>query len=382
MANMSKLKLIALSLGLVLVAAFASVGVANAQSFKAGDNISVAAGEIVNSMFFAAGGNIDIVGTVNGDVYCAGQTITISGTVKGDVICAGQTLVVSGHVEGSVRLAGQNITVSGTVGNSATIGAQDLVIDKSAVISRDLLGASQNVTINGTVGRDVVSGATNLTINGKVTRDINGNVDTLTVGSGGVVGGNVNYTSINDPVVATGGKIAGVVSVTQPDKQSKATQTAASLIGWFIYALVAMVVTAMVLVAIMPRVFHEAATRALKNPGQTTLVGVVAALFIPVLIFMLVMSFIGLPLAALATFAWLVLMTLSGPFAGYILGRLILSSSKNPYQIMLLGVGVLVVTYFIPFVGMFMVLAAYLFGMGMVLVQSKQLLARIGSKRA
>jgi len=380
---MKYIKVITLSLSLVILSVLAFVGVANASNFKSGDTITVAANETINSMLFAAGNNIDIAGTVNGDVYCAGQTITISGTVNGDVFCGGRTIVVSGKVDGSVRLGGQTVTLSGTIGNSATIGAQDLVIDKNAVISRDLLGGSQNVTIGGVIGRDIVSGSQNLTINGKVGRNIDGGVQTLTVGSTGRVGGNVKYISATDLTVSTGGKIAGTVTRTAPKNNQTSTVAPMALaLGWFIYVFFAALALALILVALFPRVLIEVSAKAIKAPGQTTLIGIAGMVLIPMSIVILMFTGIGIPTAILTLFAWFIIMIVSGPFAGYMLGRLLLPKSKQPVWIMLLGSAILIVTYFIPFIGCLTMLAAYIFGTGMILTQGKQLLLRPSTKKS
>ncbi len=375
---MKNIKIIALSLCLVFVSALAVVGLASAQSFKAGDSVGVSTNETVNSMLFVAGNNVDIAGTVNGDVYCAGQTLTISGTINGDVFCAGQTVLVTGIINGDIRLAGQTVTLNSTVSGSATIGAQTLVIDKNASIGRDLLGGSTDVTINGVIKRDIVAGATDLNVNGNIGGNIKGYVVNLNIGPVGVVGGNIEYTSKNDPVIADGGKVAGTVTRTAPKETANTNYYAplAFAFGWFVYSLIAWIVTSLVLVALFPRIFAEATEKAKKKPGMTILVGILAAFLIPISIVILLVTFIGMPLAFLTLLAWFVVMLLTTPFAGYMLGHLIMPKSKQPLGIMALGTGILVITYFIPIIGFFTLLGAYLFGMGMILTRGKQLLER------
>ena len=106
------------------------------------------------------------------------------------------------------------------------------------------------------------------------------------------------------------------------------------------------------------------------------MVGVLGAILTPILVVMLFISVIGIPLAILTLLVWFVVMLLTTPFAGYMLGHLIMPKSKQPFGIMALGTGILVVTYFIPIIGFFTLLAAYLFGMGMILTRGKQLLER------
>jgi hypothetical protein len=378
------IKVITASLGLVILSTLAFVGIANAQSFKTGGTITVATNETVDGMLFAGGSSIDIAGKVNGDVYCAGQTINISGTINGDVICAGQAITISGIVDGSVRLAGQSITLSGTVGNSATVGTQNLTIGNEGAIGLDLLGGSQNTTVNGEIKRDFVAGANSLTINGKIGRNIKGGIETLTVGSSGNIGGNVEYTGTNDPTIASGGKIVGTANRTAPKQQTKTNRFTPMVFtfGWFIYAFIAMAVLATILVSLFSRVFQESYLNTLKAPGQTALVGLGAMILTPALIIILLISFIGMPLAVLILLIWSIIMILSGPFVGYTLGRLIIKDPKQPVWIMIVGTGVLTVTYFIPIIGFITMFATHIFGVGMILTQSKKLLFKTSAKKS
>ncbi len=378
---MKRIKIIVLSLSLVLLSTLVFVGAANASSFKTGDSITVAAGETVDSMLFTAGNNINIAGTVNGDVYCAGQTINISGVVKGDVNCAGQTITVSGTIEGSLKLAGQSINISGLVGGSATIAGQSLTIDKSGVIARDLLGGSQNLTINGNIKRDVLAGSNILTVNGIVGRNVQGGAKDVTVESAGQIGGNLDYTSDNDPTIASGSIITGTITRTAPTKDSSfSVSPQIAFFSSFIYILIAGIIVSLALASLFPRILNEATTGTIKKPGITFLAGTIGVFLVPIAIVILLMTIIGAPLALLTMTIWAVVLILSTPFAGYVLGRIILKKSKQPIVIMLLGVSILIVTYFIPIVGFITSVAALMFGTGSILVQSKKLFARSGKK--
>lgn len=375
---MKYIKIVTLSLGLVILSTLAFVGIANAQSFKTGNLITVAGDETVDSMLFAAGNNIDVAGIVNGDVYCAGQNINISGTVKGDVFCAGQTINVSGTIEGSVRLAGQNITISGIIGNSATVAAQDLIINKNGIINRDLLGGSQDITINGQIKRDIVAGSENLTIGGKIGRDINGDISAITIESTGKVEGIVNYTGLSDPNIQNGGKIVGTITRTAPKKDvnnNYFSPMAFNIFG-FVYMLITTIIIALVLVVLFPRQLKDASDKAIRMPVKTALVGFVAMIFAPIFIILLLLSFVGIPLAIISILIWIIIMIISSPFAGYLLGRVILRKSKRPAMIILLGSSILVATYFIPFIGFVTMFIANLFGMGMIVMQGKKLFSK------
>lgn len=379
---MKYIKIITLSLSLVILSGLAFVGLAGAQSFKSGDNVTVAASETIDSMLFAGGSNVDIAGTVNGDVYCGGQTINISGTINGDVFCAGQTINISGKVTGDIRVGGQTVNIGGKIEGSATIGSQNLTIDNSASIDRDLLGGSQNTTINGSIGRDSVIGSQNIVINGAIGRNVKGGVETITIGSNGRVGGNVDYYGTTDPTINAGGKIVGTTTRTNPPQKKTAALTPfAMTITGFIYVLIAMIALSLTLVGFFPKIFAEATATAVKKPGLTALVGIVSMIITPVIIIMLLVTAVGAPLAILLMLLSVIIAMVSAPFVGYLLGRLITKTDKQYGWTMLYGITILVILFFIPFIGFLAIMASAIFGSGMVLMQGKKLISKPNGKK-
>ncbi|MBC7869180.1 polymer-forming cytoskeletal protein [Candidatus Saccharibacteria bacterium] len=366
---MKHIKLITLSLSLLAVSLLVFSGVTSAQSVKTGETVTVAAGEKIDSLLFASGTNIDIAGTVNGDVFCAGQTVMISGTVNGDVFCAGQTVNVSGKINGSVRLAGQTVTVGGTVDGSAAITSQTLLLERTGFIRSDLIGAVQSATLNGSVSRDVAIGVSNMAINGQVGRNVKSEVETLTVGPAGRIGGDIAYISNTGAIVSPGGQIAGTLTRTPQPQESGSRSNApfALTFSTFIYSFVTLLIMALALAVLIPGILHEVSSKALSWPGRSALTGLLGIIVVPIIILILLFSIIGLPLGILALLVWLVIVMLSGPFAGYTLGRLILKTEKNPIFIMFSGASLLLVIYFIPILGVLVMLAAYMFGTGMIL---------------
>jgi len=384
---MKKTNLVSLVIGIVLVSVLTFVGVANAQSFKAGDNIGLAAGETVDSALFAAGNNVNIAGTVNGDLYCGGQTVNISGTVNGDVICAAQTITISGKVDGSVRVAGQTVNLNGTISGSVTVGGQNLYIGASAVIGRDLLGGGQAVTIDGNVARDVTIGTQNLTVNGTVGRDINGQVQTIAIGSTGKVTGDVMYTSQNELSVANGGQVAGTVTRTEPKAyqkyQMRPETVAAIAVGSAIFVFIAAVVFALALALMFPKILEDSAVAMVKSPGMTVLTGFVAWVVAPIAITILFITAIGVGLALFAMFAWFIILLMSVSFSAYLLGKLIIGkSTKNSLLIMLVGITIVSIVMIIPVINFIVFVVAGMFGTGAILVQSKKLFERPTVKKA
>ena len=99
---------------LAVVAAGSPLGAAD---FRGGDEVVVAADEVIDDDLYAAGETIRIEGTVRGDVIAAGQQVVISGTVEGDLMACGQAVVVTGRVGDDIRMAGMALQL----GDGATV---------------------------------------------------------------------------------------------------------------------------------------------------------------------------------------------------------------------------------------------------------------------
>lgn len=373
---MKALRILAGTFLFVAVLTLFWVKVTAAQSFKSGTNVTISQNEKVDQTVFAAGRTVDINAEVFGDVFCAGQTVNISGTVHGDVICAGQTVNVTGTVDGNVRLAGQTVTLGANVSGNATIGGQSFTLLSSGSVGGDLSLGSSDASLNGNVGRDLAVGGQNVTLASSVGRNIQGNVENLSLTSSAKVAGTLDYTSNNDASIASGAQVGGPVTRNIPQQEEKSTPSAAAFLGfgiaWFLYWFVAMLITAMALALLFPRALQATTQQAVPTPWKALLVGFVASMVVPVALIVLALTVVGLPLALLLGLLWFLVLILSGPVFGYYIGRLVLRNSQQPLLIMLVGASIVLALYFIPILGFFVLIAAGLFGTGMILLEASK----------
>lgn len=365
-----------LGLAVLLIPMLVWVGVAGANSFRTGDNVTVASGVTLDKTVFASGRNITIAGTVNGDVFCAGMTVNISGTVNGDVMCAGQTVTITGTVNGDARLAGQTINLSGPISGNVSAAGQTLTTDSKANIGRDAQFGGTDVVLNGKVGRDLTVGGTNVTLNSVVGRDVTGAMQQLNLEPNAKVNGALEYTSDRKLNQADGAQVNGTVTRHTPDRR-ESHRTYGSIVklkgAFAAYCFLAALFMGLILILLAPRAFHLASASALNHVGMTFLMGFIGSIAIPVVIGLLFATIIGIPLALVALALWLGVIGLTGFMAAYAVGRwLFRSSIDNVIAYMLLGIAILMVLYFIPFLGVLAVLAAYWFGLGMILLQLRR----------
>ncbi len=350
--------LVLVSLPVLLVSAGAG-----AQSFKSGENVTIGKNETVESTLYAAGNNVNISGTVNGDVYCAGANVTIDATINGDVICAGQNVTVLGQINGDIRVAGDSVQLSATVTNNATIGAATLNITDKASIGGDVTGGVSTLTVDGTIGRDLVLGAGDATIRGTVGRNISSEVETLSLASTAKVGGSLTYTSEKEATVANGAVVSGETTRNQPERTQSDDMLGARF-GFYLF--LATLLMALVLVAVMPRVYEGAATRTQRSWGKTILAGLIAVIGLPIALIVLFITVLGIPLAFVVLLLWVVAAIVSSTFFGYLIGRLLWKSQTNPVLVMLVGMVLVLLVSWLPILGALVTFVGFFIGMGMI----------------
>jgi len=367
----SKIKLF---FGIVVLVMAISIGwakIASAQVFQTGDNINISQNQKIENTIFTAGRTVYITSEVYGDIYCAGQTITISGTIHGDVICAGQTVNILGKIEGNIRLAGQNISLESTVNGNATIAGQTFNIGPSGIIKGDLSMGLADANLNGSVGRDIFFGGKNLVIASNVGRNVKATVNNLTIVSTAKIKGKIDYTSNNQATVSSGAQINGKIAQTIPPQSAtpKWWVVLSFSVFWFMLCIITMFITAMVIILLFPKPVHNVSANALPRPWKAMLTGFLASICVPIVMFMLAITIIGLPLAFILGLVWLLIMILSGPLFAYYIGHLVLKDSNKPLLIMLIGLLILLVLYFIPIIGCIIMLVAFWIGTGMILLE-------------
>lgn len=342
------MKRLALKSALVAVLAiFVCGGVTLAANQSAAKLAGVPAGETVDKTVFTAGDVVTIAGTVNGDVFCAGKTVFVTGTVNGDVICAGQEVRISGTVNGSVRAAGQSVSMAGTVQRAISLAGQSVSVEPDATIGGDATLAGSSVVVAGSLARDAYVGGSTVSVTGKVARNVEVDSESVTVTDG-----------------AVGGTVTQVEETPQPAKQ--AGLMVAPFIGLSIVIGIglAMFVTSMVLVLIAPQHVNRLAEDTIKQPGRIVLTGLLVAFALPIVMFFLAVTLIGLPLAFFVGLVWALGFFLSGPVFAYTVGRRLLQDATQPVVIMAVGSVIVLLLYMLPVINAIVGLAAYLFGMG------------------
>ena len=158
----------------VLVAMFLVSSPSYAVDLRKGAAASIPATEIVDDTVVAGPDekvqNIDVAGTIKGDLFVVGDVVTITGTVEGNVIAVARRIEISGTVGGSLMGAAHTVVVSGRVGRNMITGGDAITVSKGAEIAGNAITASREAVIDGKTERDLLSASAILDVRGEVGR--------------------------------------------------------------------------------------------------------------------------------------------------------------------------------------------------------------------
>ncbi|RWZ58439.1 polymer-forming cytoskeletal protein [Labedella populi] len=337
---------------LTAVVVFACAGSATIPTAASPFPKSTTTSELHGAQFYA-GSSIDVSDDVDGDVYAAGQSVTISGDITGDVIAAAQNITITGNVDGDVRVAAQSVAISGGVSRSGTIAAAELTVAETGSFGGDVLAAASSIGISGSVDRNLLLSVDQLSIEG-------------------TVGGDVTYESDTDARIdagAVGGSVERIESAESTDVE---VSPQVLLVGWLLGVLFALVALSLVTLAaglLAPRWLRRVTDHLVPSPWKALLVGFVAAIAAPAAILLLLVTFVGAPLALAVGLLWTVLTLATFVYGAYYLGRLVFRDRQHPVVMSLVGGTILIVGLNIPWLNILVWTPMILFGLGAQLLE-------------
>jgi hypothetical protein len=336
------------------------------------------AGEVHEGWYFAAGDQVVIEGTVNGDAYVAGGLVEVDGTINGDLLAAGGQLSINGTVSDNIRAAGGNIQVNGKVGKNISAAGGSIAVGKSGSVGGGVLAACGNLSVSGTIARDakVASGSMSLigTINGNV--DFSG--DNLSVLQGGKIGGNLSAcVKKKEHVDIAEGAVLGKVDITT--QQMRPVEHILGLRPFRFWAKIAwalsLLLVGLLFAFVFPKQLREMGLTINRLPGKTFLWGIVGLILIPIGSVILLATVIGIPLGllGLTLFLWMVYLTqlTLGVFVGHRFFGIEEKKGWNLFWGFTVGLIIVQALTFVPYVRFFVVLAGLIFGAGAILLGLK-----------
>lgn len=343
------------------------------------DRVVLPAGEVHQGWYFAGGNNVIIDGTVNGDAFVGAGLVEITGTVNGELFVAGGQVDVSGKVTDRIIAAGGVVRLTGRTDKSVVAAGGTLILARGGTVGENFLGAGGNLMIDGTVGGDARLAGGQVDLSGEVKGNLDAASERFRSEKGAVVGGNLTITAKD----STGVEVAQGTSRGKTTVKLREEEVNPHILGLSPLHLVirllfmlSLFACALVLSFLFPEQTASIGTTITLRPGESALVGIATLILTPVLAVVLCITVIGVPLGMflMGYYCWLIY--LSQLSLGVALGfRLMRFDGKRGWDLfgtVALGLLIVEVLTFIPFLNVFVVLAGLIFGVGALAIITQE----------
>lgn len=349
------------------------MGLCQEEEGEPSDVIVLSSDSIHAGNYFAMGSSVEISGVVQGDLYLLASQIFIDGEVIGDVLVAGGSVEISGNVHGNVRIIGGQVTISGTVGRNATIVAGNTTLIPTAKIKGSLVCTAGNADLGSSIGEGVTIVASNLRISNYIGGNVHAYVGKMRLSSKAHIEGNVEYSSDEPARIEPQAIIGGEITHKAPFlhnamkggwlKHLKIGSKIATILMNFLYTFF----IGWFSMRIFPHKLNASLEALRHHPWKALSYGVALLILFPIVSLILLMTVLGAPFAltvlALNIVSFYTAKVFTIMWAATSGLRKIGLHMRRSYSFFLC-----LVLYFIlieiPVIGIFVSLAAMLFGLG------------------
>lgn len=338
---------------------------------RSGEMISISDDQILEGDFYGLGRTVAMSGKATEDLMLAGTDVTVNGEIGQDLMIAGGVVDVHGTIADDVRVVGGTVVVAGDVAGNLVVLASDLKVLSTATIGGDVLFYGETADISGIVNKNIRGTSKKMRIDGKVNA-VDVKTGDLVLGSRTEIANNISYDSPHELTRAQEAKVSGKIIYTNntPKTQNNFRSSVIVLLVFLFSSLV---------VHLFLRPFSSRVVDSTQGYVLRYLViGFGVIFLLPIAGFILLVSTLGSVLGILLVSLYLTLLCLTVAMLGVVVGSLLRQLTKKPKDISILTVviGVLIVNLllYIPFVGTFIFIGLMLLTLGIITEKLIQLM--------
>lgn len=360
---------------------------------KSGDDIEIKENEVIDDDLIALGQNVTIKGRINGNVCAFSRDVEITGYIAGTIFCGAANVDIDAQSVGTIWAGAGDIEISGDISNNVLVFGGSLDIEEDTKIGKDLVVYGGKVRVAGEIDGSVKGGAGTLVMSGK-SCCVDVDADEITIKSGALITGDLIVKSDQKPVIEEGAEILGEMKLKRTEEvevDKKAVFALAPVIAFFIalfkiLVFITKIIVGIVLIALSRIYVRRIMDTMLSKPWHCLGWGFIGLIIIPVAVIILLSLLIGYPFAILGVYVYTIIFYLASIFAALVIGEKIIKLFKKEgdvslYLSFILGMIVLLVLGFIPILGFIVRIIVLLFGSGMVLFGSWNLVREIKVKK-
>lgn len=273
---------------------------------SAGDEVTL--DEYVPGNVYLAAGRVNLGDRVGGSAFATGGEVNVTGSVGRNLYAAGGDLRIEGEVEGDVRAAGGKIRIS-----------------RGAKLRDNVTLAGGSVEMEGEVGEDLEVFGGSVVINGIIGGDLQIAGEDIRIGPDTRVAGRLEYKSGGTFVIDPRAQVAQGIEELDANDQGwlKKVGRGATRVGGALFSLGVLLLGALLILG-LPGFSREAAATIRREWWQSAGVGCVMLIGVPFAAVILMITVIGIPLALMMIFGYIVLLMLGYVIAALFVGDLAL----------------------------------------------------------
>lgn len=334
---------------------------AQASTLQAARTIVLSDASTTNA--YLTGTDVTVVAPIGGDLLAAGGTVTANSSIAGDAMLAGGTVSIQKPVAGDVRAFGAHVVIAAPIGGDLIASGATVIASTSA---RDTRIAAVSIKLTSGSSGPVTLFGSDIYLEGDFKGDVTIEAsDKIIIADGTHIRGVLRYNAPQQIVVPATALIDGGASYIGsssflPTSQEAHTFAIAGATILFIVHLSAVLVLAGLLAGLFPLFTERVAERTLvqHSAGKFVLLALLGfgiSVATPVLVLILLVSFVGigvaLPLIALYALFLILSYVYAGILAGAALARALMKRYVITWKEAVLGMLVLYLIGVIPYLG-------------------------------
>lgn len=319
------------------------------------------------------------------DLFAMGQRVVVASSVDDNTFAMGQEVSVESPVFGDLFALGETVRIEAPVSGDVYSFAKTLIVTERGSVGGDILGGGAVVQIEGPVKGDLELGAGEIVLAAPVGGSADLEVGQIHLEPGGLIGGNLDYTS-SAAIDGLDAVVSGEVKFTQevapaddwdePEEKPSLLSNVLWGAAFMIWSYAAKLIVGFVLLLLGGASAGKVAHTLIEQPARAMGLGFVALCVLPAASVVAIVTILPMSLGFLGLLALGVVMYIGQIFAAQAVGDLILRRLRpgalgSPYISMAVGMVPLVLLAAIPWIGTLSWFAATVAGMGALWVAAR-----------
>lgn len=352
------------------------IGISEATVFQAQENYGLSKDQKIDDDLIAAGNTLKIDGAVSGNLITACRYLTQNGTVSGSLFNGSQFADIFGKVNGSLTSFSQHLTLSGQVKRNVIAFGQNINLASVSSVEGEATLFGAEILVDGVVLKGLKASGERIVISGMIKGDVNLNGKSITILPTAEILGNLSYKSPKEAKISAGAKIAGETKWTE-FKGREPKRPTFKKFSWvsFLFLLASML-TGVVLLALFKNQVTNIKLTIQNSFWKSLGSGFVLAIVSPIGVIILMVTLIGIPLAVITGFLYLILFYIAKIFTGLALGETVIALFKKDHIPMgwslIAGLVLLYLLVGLPYIGWLIYALAFMIGLGGIVLSFKQ----------